>query len=99
VDIIFCNNRIRKKCLKASGKLKQRLDDLRAVDNLADAQTLPGRCHPLKANRKGQWAMDIEHPDRLIFEPAAPPDVSEDGWVDTAAVTAIRVLDTGDYHD
>ena len=27
-----------------------------------------GRCHPLKGNRKGQYAMDLVHPYRLIFE-------------------------------
>ena len=27
-----------------------------------------GRCHPLKNNRKGQYAMDLVHPYRLVFE-------------------------------
>ena len=27
-----------------------------------------GRCHPLKGNRKGQYAMDLVHPYRLVFE-------------------------------
>lgn len=27
-----------------------------------------GRCHRLVGNRKGQYAMDLEHPLRLIFE-------------------------------
>lgn len=26
-----------------------------------------GRCHPLKGNRKGQYATDLVHPYRLIF--------------------------------
>ena len=27
-----------------------------------------GRCHPLKGNRKVQYAMDLVHPYRLVFE-------------------------------
>ncbi len=27
-----------------------------------------GRCHSLKGNRNGQYAMDLIHPYRLIFE-------------------------------
>lgn len=27
-----------------------------------------GRCHPLSNNRKGQFAVDIVHPYRLVFE-------------------------------
>lgn len=27
-----------------------------------------GRCHLLKGNRKGQYAMDLVHPYRLVFE-------------------------------
>ena len=26
-----------------------------------------GRCHALKGNRKGQYAVDLEHPYRLVF--------------------------------
>ena len=27
-----------------------------------------GRCHPLTQNRKGQYAVDLVHPYRLVFE-------------------------------
>ena len=27
-----------------------------------------GRCHPLTNNRKGQYAVDMVHPYRMIFE-------------------------------
>lgn len=27
-----------------------------------------GRCHPLQGNRKGEYAMDLIHPYRLIFK-------------------------------
>jgi proteic killer suppression protein len=27
-----------------------------------------GRCHPLKGNRKSQYAVDLVHPYRLVFE-------------------------------
>lgn len=27
-----------------------------------------GRCHPLQGNRKGEYAMDLVHPFRLVFQ-------------------------------
>lgn len=27
-----------------------------------------GRCHPLKGDRKNQYAVDLVHPYRLVFE-------------------------------
>jgi len=54
----------------------------------------------LKANRKGQWAIDVEHPYRLIFDPANDPlpYVKED-ILDLSQITAIRLLEIEDYHD
>ena len=99
MDIIFGNSKIRKKCQKATGRLKRRLDDLRAADNLQVMMTLSGRCHPLVGNRKGQWALDLDHPYRLIFELANDPlpDLG-DGRLDLEKVTAVRLLSIEDYH-
>jgi len=51
-------------------KIKSRLDDLKAVENLEAFKTLPGRCHELMGDRKGQLSLDLEHPLRLIFAPS-----------------------------
>ena len=34
---------------------------------------LPGRFHPLTGDRAGQFALDLDHPNRLILEPNHNP--------------------------
>ena len=74
--------------------------ELRAADTLADISTLPpARCHQLSGDRAGQFAVDVRHPFRLIFEPAHDPvPRKEDGGIDLPRVTAIRILEVTDYH-
>ena len=61
--------------------------------------TRPERLHPLKGQRKGQYAVDLVHPKRLVFEPAHDPvPLTEDGGIDTDEVTAIVVIEVVDYH-
>lgn len=46
----------------------QRVNIIKAVKNLNDLQHLPAlRCHPLKGNRKGEWAITLVGRYRLIF--------------------------------
>lgn len=86
-------------CRSAKGKLKKRLDDLFAAGNLSVMKILPGRCHPLRENRSGQWAIDLEQPYRLVFEPVGDPlPINEDGWLITDEVKAICLLEVIDYH-
>ncbi|MCX7044216.1 MAG: hypothetical protein NTX50_01850 [Candidatus Sumerlaeota bacterium] len=62
-------------------------------------KALPGRLHALVADRKGQWALDLEHPMRLILEPLGDPlPISEDGWLDLEKVTAVKLIEVEDYH-
>ena len=50
-------------------KIHQRIDELHAADTVEMMiQWHIGRCHPLTQNRKGQYAMDLIHPFRLVFE-------------------------------
>ena len=99
MDILFGNARVRKACRKASCKLKRRLDDIRAAENMQKLKLLPGRLHALRADRQGQWAIDLEHPKRLILEPLGDPlPYDEDGHLDLINVTAIRILGMEDYH-
>ena len=62
-------------------------------------QMLPGRLHALKKNRAGQWAMELDHPLRLILEPLGDPlPVSKDGWLNMEKVTTVKIIKTEDYH-
>jgi len=111
VDLLFNREHDRKACLdeksmkKAFGErrakpLKKRLDDLDAAITLSDMRYLPGRCHELVGDRKGQLALDLDQPYRLIFEPADDPvPTREDGGLEWTLVRVIRILEIGvDYH-
>ena len=61
--------------------------------------TKPDRRHQLEGNRAGQYAVDLVHPKRLVFEPNHDPmPRKEDGGIDTDQVTAITVIEVIDYH-
>lgn len=110
LEITFRTKKLHKQCTDAkhmatafghiqARRLRQRLDDLRAAENLEVVRTLPGRCHELKAKRYRQLSMDLEHPYRLIFEPAHNPmPERDDGGLDWSLVTAIRILEVADTH-
>jgi toxin HigB-1 len=80
--------------------LQQRLAQLRAADTLADVRRLPGaRCHELTQDRKGQLAVDLVHPKRLIFvSDHDPVPKKEDGGLDWRQVTRILITEIVDYH-
>jgi proteic killer suppression protein len=80
--------------------LRLRLALLRQAANLADVSHVPPpRRHRLTGDRDGQYAVDLKHPWRLVFEPANDPlPVLDDGSLDLAAVTRVRILDVTDYH-
>jgi plasmid maintenance system killer protein len=80
--------------------IRRRLDDLSASPNLAVMRNLPGRCHELKHDRKGQLSLDLDGPYRLIFKPANDPlPVKEDGGLDWERVTAIILLGVDNTHE
>jgi plasmid maintenance system killer protein len=83
-------------------KFRARLDDLQAAPNLAAFrdQKLPGRCHELIGDRKGQLSLDLEHPLRLIFIPVGDGvKANEDGGLDWNSVTAVQIEGVEDTHD
>lgn len=50
-------------------KIQMRLDQISAADSVEMMiQFKIGRCHPLTGNRKNQYAVDLVHPFRLVFE-------------------------------
>ena len=81
--------------------IRRRLDELRAAETLTVMRSLPGaRCHELHQNLAGKLAVDLDHPYRLIFEPAHDPiPTKADGGLDWNGVTAIRILSVEDYHE
>jgi len=110
MNIAFASSKLRKMCNSQKERRKSRgvregdllgrhLDNLRAAATMEDLRDLPGRCHPLKADRKGQYALDLAHPNRLVFSPDhAPLPELDSGGLDRSKVTAVVILGIVDYH-
>lgn len=77
-----------------------RLAVLKNARTLADVpSTPPERCHPLKAEREGQYAVDLVHPRRLVFAPSHEPvPRKDDGGIDLDKVASIIIIEVVDYH-
>lgn len=110
--ILFKTSKIEKECndenimIKRFGTnrsklLKRRLTELAAANALEDLRKLPQvRCHELKGNLKGCLSVDLDHPYRLIFEPANNPlPKKPDGGLDWTKVTEIRIIGVEDTHE
>lgn len=79
--------------------IRRRLDDLRAASTLEDMRLLPGKYHELKENRKGQIAVHVEEPKRLIFIPDHEPvPLTSNGAINWKEVRSIKVLEIVNYH-
>lgn len=58
--------------LEMAEKIQMRIDQITAASSVEYLiQYHIGRCHPLHHNRKNQFAMDLVHPMRLVFEKTA----------------------------
>lgn len=56
-------------------------------------------CHPLIGDRKGQFAVHVKQPYRLIFEPAGGQvEANDENRVNFERVKAVRILEVEDYH-
>ena len=77
-----------------------RMAVLRAASNLAQVPiTKPDRRHQLSADREGEFAVDLVDAYRLVFKPNHEPvPCKEDGGIDLERVSAITILEVGDYH-
>jgi len=80
--------------------IMRRMAVLRAAPTLVHVPAMkPERRHQLEGERKGQFAVDLRHPFRLIFAPAHEPlPRKSDRSFDLAKITAIRILAVEDYH-
>jgi toxin HigB-1 len=80
LQVEYRNRSIEKVCTSASIAEKkygqrmaelihQRIDQIRAADSVEQMiQFRIGRCHQLSQDRQGQYAVDLVHPQRLVFE-------------------------------
>lgn len=86
---------------KRAKKITLRLATLRAAETLEDMRYASGRCHELTEDRKEQFALDLDHPYRLIFTPDHDPIPTKtgDGGIDWTSVTAILIVEVIDYHE
>lgn len=98
MDIMYKNKKIEKVCTDARAaektygremaeKIHHRIDEIVAADTVEMMMQFHiGRCHPLTQNRKGQYAVDLIHPYRLVFE-------KNGGEIQIA-----KILEIVDYH-
>ncbi len=68
-------------------KIDQRISEIRAADSVEQMiQFKIGGCHLLRQDRKGQYAVNLEQPYRLIFE-------QKDN-----TIQIVRIIEIVDYH-
>lgn len=112
VDILFRTNKLKRECCEKKRGIKRwgprrakligsRLDDLHAAETLEDIRPIPqARCHELTGKYQGQLSVDLDHPYRLLFEPADDPIPRKlDGGLDWSQVRIIRILSVEDTHE
>lgn len=98
MDITYNSKIIKKVCTDAkiaektygremAQKIHQRIDEIISADSVDMMIRFKiGRCHSLKQNRKGQYAVDLVNPYRLIFEKIGDE------------IQIVNVLEIVDYH-
>lgn len=96
--ITYKNNKLEKICTdpevakrvfdeRMAGKIRDRINQLSAAVSVEWLiQKRIGRCHPLVQNRKGQYAMDLVHPYRLVFKK------------ENDEIQIVKVIEIVDYH-
>jgi toxin HigB-1 len=109
MEITFSDRKLQKLCeqpaiaqkkLGASGarKLRSRLADLLAAETVQEL--VAGHPHPLKGDRAGQFAVDLDGGNRLVFESDHDPmPYKDDGSIDWFKVSQVCIVFIGDYHD
>ncbi len=90
----LAKKRLGKNCAQ---KLQRRLVELFNAEHVGEL--IAGRPHPLKEDRMGQFAVDLDGGYRLVFIPTIqPPATKPDGGIDWATVTNITITEVVDYH-
>jgi proteic killer suppression protein len=98
LQIEYKNKSIKKVCTDAHEATKQhgpqmadvihlRIDQIEAADSVEFMiQHRIGRCHALQGNRKGEYAVDLVHPYRLVFTKKGEE------------IQIARIMEIVDYH-
>ena len=98
MDITYRDRKLEKICtdartaertygLKMAEKIKQRVNEIKAAETVEIMiQLRIGRCHCLTQNRKGQYAVNLVHPYRLVFEKVG------------GDIRIVKILEIVDYH-
>jgi proteic killer suppression protein len=98
LKIVYSKKRIERVCTNASIEIKeygkemsykihQRIDEIHAADTVEEMiQFRVGRCHPLQGDKKNQYAVDLVHPFRLIFEKVE------------REIRVVNIIEIVDYH-
>jgi len=110
MKLIIDDKRVRKLCEdpkharkklgpQVADKLQRRLQNLFVAESVFDVPPA-FRPHALSGDRDGQFAVDIDKANRIVFEAADEPLPTDDsGGLDGSAVRIIRIVEIGDYHD
>ena len=105
----FANRELEKLCNRANyavrklgdigaRKLQSRLADMEAAHDVTEL--IAGSPHPLKGERKGDFSLRLHGGQRLVFRPVhIPLPRLEDRGIDWRNVTAVRIVEIGDYHN
>lgn len=98
MQVTYKNKQLRKICENATEarklygqnmarKINQRINEMIAADSVdMMIKCRIGRCHLLAGDMKGQYAVDLEHPYRLIFEKVKNE------------IKIVKILEIVDYH-
>ncbi|TKG94922.1 killer suppression protein HigA [Puteibacter caeruleilacunae] len=90
---------IKKMGTKRAKIYRRRLEDMRDAESFADLEFLPGRFHQLSGNKKDKWACDLDHPYRLIFEPAEMPAPKDNnGKLILIEIKSVEIIEVTNYH-
>lgn len=98
IEIEYSSNKMKRVCTDAAYAVKQYGREMalkihQRIDQISSAVSVEmlvqykvGRCHALKGNLKGKYAMDLGEPYRLIFQK-----------IDNCTVK-VEILEIVDYH-
>ncbi len=73
--------------IEMAERIQMRIDQIRSSESIEFMVKFKiGRCHALKGNRAGQYAIDLIQPYRLIFEK------------NDKEIRIVRIIEITDYH-
>lgn len=98
--IFNSEERLRKEYGKEnSKKIRLRMTVLRSAKTVAEVpKKPPDRCLGLKGDRIGQYAVDLNHPFRLVFKPADIFMIKRNGSIVETTVTTVKIVKAEEYH-